>query len=116
MTFYRMDISGNDLRSQVMPGILQGREIPVFSPAANLLLAVMHHGRKDCYWQLRQVLDIAHILRRNPDLDAEWLLAQAERFHVTTLLLLGVRLAHELTGLRYLKRLLVVFQTRGWRE
>ena len=98
MTFYRMDISGNDLRSQVMPGILQGREIPVFSPAANLLLAVMHHGGKDCYWQLRQVLDIAHILRRNPDLDAEWLLAQAERFHVTTLLLLGVRLAHELTG------------------
>ena len=98
MTFYGMDISLDDLRPQIVPGVLQGRGIQVFSPAANLLLAVMHHGGKECYWQLRQVLDIAHILRRNPGLDAEWLLGQAERFHVTTLLLLGVRLAHEITG------------------
>ncbi|MHC1731094.1 MAG: nucleotidyltransferase family protein [Bacteroidales bacterium] len=98
MTFYRMDISLDDLRPQIIPGMLQGVEISVFSPAAILLLVVMHHGGKECYWQLRQVLDIAYILRKSPDLDSAWLLRQAERFHVTTLLLLGVRLAHELTG------------------
>ena len=98
MTFYGMDISLNDLSSQLIKGSLQGHEVSVFSPAANLLLAVMHHGGKECYWQLRQVLDIAHLIRMNPDLDTPWLFRQAERFHVTTLLLLGVRLAHELTG------------------
>lgn len=100
MTFYGMDISLDDLRPQVIPGMLKGVEISVFSPAANLLLAVMHHGGKECYWQLRQVLDIAYILRKSPDIDSAWLFRQAERFHITTLLLLGVRLAHELTGVK----------------
>jgi len=98
MSFYRMDITLDDLRSQMTTGVLQGREITVFSPAANLLLVVMHHGGKECFIQLRQVLDIAHILRSSPDLDTGWLLRQAGRFHVTTLLFMGVRLAHELTG------------------
>lgn len=97
MSFYRMGITLEDLDSQVMPGVLQGRSVKVFSAAANLLLVVMHHGGKECYIQLRQVLDIAHILRRHPDLDWAWLIRQAERFHVAGLLYLGVRLAHELT-------------------
>ena len=98
MSFYRMDIGLEDMRSQIVTGTLQGREVNVFSPAANLLLVVMHHGGKEGYVQLRQALDIAHILRTKPDLDTGWLMQQAARFHVTKLLLLGVRIAHELTG------------------
>ena len=98
MAFYRMDISIDDLGSQISTGMLQGRKAEVFSPAANMLLAVMHHGGKECYWQLRQVMDIAHLLRRYPDLDWDWLLNQAQRFHVRSLLMLGIRLAHEVTG------------------
>lgn len=98
MSFYRMGITLDDLRSQIITGVLQGRELKVFSPAANLLLVVMHHGGKECFWQLRQVLDFSWIVKRFPDLDWVWLLRQADRFHVTTLLLLGVRLAHEVTG------------------
>ena len=98
MNFYRMGITLDDLRPQITRGILQGSEIEVLSPAADLLLVVMHHGGKECYSQLRQILDIAHILRKNPVLDTEWLFHQAERYHVITLLILGVRLAHELTG------------------
>jgi len=98
MTFYRMDISLDDMRSQVIKDTLHGRPVAAFSPAADLLLAVMHHGGKECYWQLRQVLDIAQILRNRPDIDYDWLLVQADRFNVTTLLLLGVRLANMLMG------------------
>ena len=98
MTFYRMDITLDDMRSQVITDSLQGRPVFAFSPVADLLLAVMHHGGKECYWQLRQVLDIAQILRNRPEIDYDWLLRQADRFHVTTLLLLGVRLANMLTG------------------
>jgi Uncharacterised nucleotidyltransferase len=96
--FYWMDIGLDDLRSQVVTGTLQGRELLVFSPAASLLLTVMHHGGKECYWKLRQILDIAHILRKHPGMDTAWLFRQAEKYHVTTLLFLGVRLASELTG------------------
>ena len=98
MSFYRMGITLEDLRSQIITGVLQGRGIDVFSPAANLLLVVVHHGGKEGYVQLRQILDIAHIIDRYPDLNWKWLFQQAERFHVTTLLLLGVRLAHEVAG------------------
>jgi hypothetical protein len=98
MSFYDMNISFDDLRLQMSKELLQGHEINVFSPSANLLLLVMHHGGKECYWQLRQILDIAHILRNNPDIDASWLLFQAEKYHLTTLLFMGVRLAHEITG------------------
>ena len=98
LTFFRMDIGMKDLISQIVTGRIQGRELKVFSPAANLLLVVMHHGGKECYLQLKQVLDIALIIRRYPDLNAEWLFQQAERFHVSSLLFLGVRLASELTG------------------
>jgi len=99
MRFYRMGVTLDDLKPQIITGVLQGRELKVFSPAANLLLLVMHHGGKECYWQLRQILDIAHIIRTSPDLDYEWLLEQAGRFHLHTLLLVGVRLAHDLTGI-----------------
>lgn len=100
MSFYRMGINLNDLRPQIIKSMLQGREVTAFSPAANLLLAVMHHGGKECFIQLRQILDIAHIIRRHPDIDTKWLLEQCDRFHVSTLLLLGIRLASELTGVK----------------
>jgi len=98
MSFYRMGVTIDDLKPQITTGVLQGRDLKVFSSAANLLLVVMHHGGKECYLQMRQVLDIAHLLRRSPDLDTDWLLQQSAKFHVTTLLLTGVRLAVMLTG------------------
>lgn len=98
MTFYRMDIRMEDLRSQVIKGMIQGRELQVFSPAADLLLVVMHHGGKETFFRLKQILDIAAIIRKSPELDTEWLFRQAERFHVSSLLFLGVRLASDLTG------------------
>ena len=47
---------------------------------------------------VQQILDIAHIIRRYPDLNTEWLFQQTERFHVSSLLFIGVRLASVLTG------------------
>jgi hypothetical protein len=46
LNFFRMDISLDDLRSQVVTGKIQNRELQLFSPAANLLLTIMHHGGK----------------------------------------------------------------------
>ena len=98
MTFYRMDIGFDELRSQIISGRIQDNTLNVFSAAANLLLAVMHHGGKECFIRLRQILDIAQIIRKNPDLDTEWLFRQAERYHIKSLVCVGIRLASELTG------------------
>jgi hypothetical protein len=98
MTFYLMNIGLEDLRSQIITGRIRDHELQAFSPAANLLLAVMHHGGKECFVRLKQILDIAHIIRKYPDYDNDWLFHQAERFHVSSLLFLGIRLASELTG------------------
>lgn len=96
---YGMDIKMKDLRSQIIVASLQGRDLKVFSPSANLLLAVMHHGAKDRYVKMKDVHDIALIIRKFPnEIDWDWLLTKAQEFNVSTVVFLGARLASILTG------------------
>lgn len=67
LTVFGMDISLADLQPQVVTCVIQHSEVPVFSPSAHLLLAIMHHGGKDQFAQLKQVLDISQILTK-----ADW--------------------------------------------
>ena len=46
---YGLGITFDDLASQVVAGTLQGQNLSVFTPSANLLLAVMHHGGKNLF-------------------------------------------------------------------
>lgn len=95
---FRMNITLDDLRSQVTTGTIEGNELQVFTPAANLLLVIMHHGGKEQYGLLKQILDIAHIIRRPSEIDWQWLLGQAERLRLSTVLLTGIRMANMVTG------------------
>jgi hypothetical protein len=95
---FRMNISIDDLHSQIVRGKIQGKDILVFSPAANLLLTVMHHGGKEQYAYLKQVNDITHIIRKGKDIDWQWLLAEAKKYHLETVLFIGIRQANMLTG------------------
>jgi hypothetical protein len=95
---FGLDISLEDLSSEVMPARLQDEDLEVFSPAASLLLTVMHHGGKDAFRFLKQVYDIAMIITHSDDLDTVWLLREAGRYHCRTLVLVAVRLASMITG------------------
>jgi hypothetical protein len=95
-----MDISLNDLASQIVPGTLQDHDISVFTPSANLLLAIMHHGGKDPMIQLKHILDIGMILKKQGDLDWPWIMRMARRFDIEKLVYLGLRLASDLTGVK----------------
>lgn len=95
---YRMNISMDDLRSQMITAELQRREFTALTPEANLLLAVMHHGGKDRYVRLKNILDIARIEQKYRDLDWEWVLNTACRFRVEKLIFLGVYLANLISG------------------
>lgn len=95
---YGMGISYDDLKSQVVTGKIENHEFPVYSSSANLLLAVMHHGGKDPFLELKQVLDIAMIVNKDKNLDWEWVKGTARRFNAENLIYIAVKLASDLTG------------------
>jgi hypothetical protein len=97
---YRMNVRMKDLASQIITGKFQGRELYVLTPEANLLLAVMHHGGKDRFIRLKNILDIARLVNKYEDLNWEWVLGTARRFRVEKLVFLGVCLASVVTGVR----------------
>lgn len=95
---YGMDIRLEDLRSQIITGKFQGREMRVFTPEAHLLLVLLHHGGKDRFLQLKQILDIALIVKKHEDLDWTWVINETKRFDAEQLIYVGVKLAGMLTG------------------
>lgn len=97
---YRMNIRMEDLAPQIISGRLQGREFKVLTPEANLLLAVMHHGGKDRFVRLKNILDIARLVNKYKDLNWDWILGTARRFKVERLVYLGVYLASVITGVK----------------
>ncbi len=97
---YSMDIGMPELISQVEKQSFQGNQMAVFSPSANLLLAALHHGGKDAWLKLKQVLDIAGLLTfHGPELDWHWILSEARRLGAEAVVLSGLGLAAVLCGL-----------------
>ncbi len=95
-----MNIRMEDLAPQIISGRLQGREFKVLTPEANLLLAVMHHGGKDRFVRLKNILDLARLVNKYKDLNWDWILGTARRFKVERLVYLGVYLASVITGVK----------------
>lgn len=94
---YGMDITFKDLAGEIKEGSLNGNEIVVFSSSAQFLLLVMHHGGKDLFRELKQVLDFAMILQRRNDLNWNWIMEKAGRYHLKKMVLVALRLAMELS-------------------
>ncbi|HPJ60888.1 MAG TPA: nucleotidyltransferase family protein [Bacteroidales bacterium] len=97
---YRMNIRMEDLSSQVITCTLQNRKFRALTPEANLILAVMHHGGKDRFVRLKNILDIARLVSKYKDLNWDWILGTAQRFRVEKLVFLGVYIASVITGVR----------------
>ncbi len=95
---FGLDITLDDLESQVVSCEIQGQPLDAFSPCATLLLTVMHHGGKDAFVKLKQVYDIAMILRRGEEIDWQWLFAEARRFRCLNLLGVAAELASVVCG------------------
>lgn len=95
---YGLGISYADLSPQIAEGSFQGTGLQVFSPSAAFLLAILHHGGKDPFNELKYVLDFARILRRHEEIDWKWVLDTARRFRAEKLVYVAVGMAHELLG------------------
>jgi len=97
---FGLDISLADLKGAIETGSIQGRELQVFNPSANLLLTVMHHGGKDSFRFLKQVYDIAMIIRSDRVIDYAWIEQKAREFHCRRLFLVSLKLAALVTGMK----------------
>ncbi len=98
MAVFGMDISLAELQPQVITRFIQHTPVPVFSPSAHLLLVIMHHGGKDQFLQLKQVLDISKILDKENLIDWNWVTGTAEKYHVEKVLFVAINLCSKLTG------------------
>jgi Uncharacterised nucleotidyltransferase len=95
---YGMGIRMEDMRSQIINERFHGQEIRVFTPSVNLLLVLMHHGGKDRFIQLKQVNDIACILKKHEDIDWKWVINEARKYDAEPIIYVGANLAATLTG------------------
>jgi hypothetical protein len=59
----------------------------------DLVLVLCIHGGKHHWKRLSWIVDVAELIRRNPDLDWDLLLSEAVRLHCRRIVMLGVRLA-----------------------
>lgn len=76
---------------------LAGQTIPQLSPE-DLLLILCLHGGKHLWFGLNWICDVAELLRTTPQLDWQYVTAQAQRYGCQRLLGVGLHLAHRLLG------------------
>jgi len=95
---YLMGIRLEDLSDQVTAGTFQGRDLEVFTPSAQMLLSLLHHGGKDRFALLKQVNDIAMLMKNGGEIDWQWLAKTLRRFHAEPLLYIAVKLASTVAG------------------
>lgn len=74
---------------------LQGSNVRVPLPE-DLILLLCIHGAKDCWERLEWVCGLAELIRSEPNADWNQLLLQAKEIRCTTIVHLGLGLAHEL--------------------
>ncbi|HLW82938.1 MAG TPA: nucleotidyltransferase family protein [Candidatus Acidoferrales bacterium] len=74
---------------------VNGREVPTFSPADNLLMLCVH-GAKDFWSRLIWVADVAAIAEKLSAADWQRLLEEADRYDASRMVNLGLCLAHSI--------------------
>jgi hypothetical protein len=86
------------LRPRLVPVALVGNRCILTLSPEDLLLALCVHGCSHHWSRLSWIADVAELLRGQGDLDWTALLARAHELGSERMLLLGLRLAHDLLG------------------
>ncbi len=97
---YGMAVSVSDLSDHITAGTFQGRSLEVLTPAAQMLLSLLHHGGKDRFVLLKQVNDIAMLIRNGGETDWVWLVRAMRRYSAEPLLYTALNLASRVTGVQ----------------
>ena len=95
--YFSFALTAEQLWEQLVP-ITVGREEVLSLAPENLLLFLCAHGANHCWERLAWICDIAELLRSYPTLDWPKVMGRARAAGGERMLLLGLRLAHDLLG------------------
>lgn len=98
MNVYGLNINFDEVEPQTCNSNLQHTALKVFNPSAHFLLVVMHHAGKDHLSALRQVLDISAILKKQAEIDWDWVVARSEKYNMENMLYVAIKTASMVTG------------------
>lgn len=97
---HRLGIRLSDLEDQLTREGFAGHQVVVFRPSALLLLTALHHGGKDAWEELRQVLDIGLFMQKGKaELDWAWIMKMVRQYDAENVFFTGIALASSLTDL-----------------
>jgi hypothetical protein len=93
---FAVERTGEDTWWSGLPrALLDGRELSSL-PARELVLVLCLHGSKHYWSRLSWLVDVAELMRKQPDLDWQWIIRRAEQLRSGTRLALAL---HLLAGL-----------------
>jgi hypothetical protein len=95
--YFAFALAAEQLWEQIVSIKVGREEVPSLAPE-NLLLFLCAHGANHCWERLAWICDIAELLRRHPAFDWDRLMELARASGSRRMLLLGLRLAHDLLG------------------
>jgi hypothetical protein len=95
--FYGFELETEDLWNRLDRVDLGGTAVPTLS-REDLLLVLCAHGSKHFWERLEWICGIAELAHAEVRLDWESVMSQATRLHSERMLLLGLALAHDLSG------------------
>jgi hypothetical protein len=95
--YFVFDFSSEQLWSNLESVAVGGATLPHLAPA-DLLVFLCAHGANHCWERLAWICDIAELIRTQRQLDWEAAQRRARELGCERMLLLGLRLAHELLG------------------
>ncbi len=94
---YQIAFSLKDFSSFIIQKRIFGRTINTFTPEGKLLSICLHHGGQDNWSSLKQISDVAAIIKQfGTQINWQVLLDTARKWRVLNLLLLGLALAQSI--------------------
>jgi len=97
LTYWHFSLDSEALWTRLIPLDISGRRVSVFSPEDTLINAIVQ-GVKEAWLTLRRICDVAELLRANPSLDWDLVLARAHELKFEKNLCFGLFLAYCFLG------------------
>ena len=93
----RIRFPEDELLNKIIPSSLLGNSLPIFNPETTLLILAIHHGAKDSWSYLRNVLDLCLVVKKHPNLDWDNVRRKARELGgIEAILLTGLKLGQQL--------------------
>jgi len=101
--------TGN-LFTRLIPLALSGKEVMTFCPE-DLVIILCIHGGKHGWERLAWICDLANLIEVHREIDWEDILRQAGQMRIERMVLLGLFLARDMTGVELPERVIRKFET-----